>query len=94
MTDARSEGSNFGLILAIVAVATIGGFLFGYDSGAVNGTQDGLKATFGLSEGGNGGAGGDGSTFNSAEELIACLAKVAAASQEPAARDAAEELHG
>ena len=54
MTDARSEGSNFGLILAIVAVATIGGFLFGYDSGAVNGTQDGLKATFGLSEGGLG----------------------------------------
>ena len=33
-------------------------------------------------------------TFNSAEELIACLAKVAAANQEPAANGAAEELHG
>ncbi|MBV9883698.1 MAG: sugar porter family MFS transporter [Sphingomonadaceae bacterium] len=54
MTDSRAESSNFGLILAIVAVATIGGFLFGYDSGAVNGTQDGLKAAFHLSEGGLG----------------------------------------
>jgi SP family sugar:H+ symporter-like MFS transporter len=42
------------LISAIVAVATIGGLLFGYDSGAVNGTQPGLKAAFGLSEGGLG----------------------------------------
>src|SRR6195952_898127 len=54
MTDTRSDGSNFGLILAIVAVATIGGFLFGYDSGAVNGTQGGLTATFNLSKGGLG----------------------------------------
>src|SRR3954449_12921305 len=54
MTHTKAEGSNFGLILAIVAVATIGGFLFGYDSGAVNGTQDGLKAAFHLSEGGLG----------------------------------------
>jgi SP family sugar:H+ symporter-like MFS transporter len=38
----------------IVAVATIGGLLFGYDSGAVNGTQPGLKAAFGLSESGLG----------------------------------------
>jgi SP family sugar:H+ symporter-like MFS transporter len=43
-----------GFIGAIVAVATIGGFLFGYDSGAINGTQDGLKAAFNLSEGGLG----------------------------------------
>jgi SP family sugar:H+ symporter-like MFS transporter len=43
-----------GLVLAIVAVATIGGLLFGYDSGAVNGTQAGLTQTFGLSEGGLG----------------------------------------
>ncbi len=39
-------------ISAIVAVATIGGFLFGYDSGAVNGTQEGLKTAFSLNEAG------------------------------------------
>jgi SP family sugar:H+ symporter-like MFS transporter len=43
-----------GFIGAIVAVATIGGFLFGYDSGAVNGTQEGLRTTFNLGEGGLG----------------------------------------
>jgi MFS transporter, SP family, sugar:H+ symporter len=48
-----SQG-NLGFIAAIVAVATIGGLLFGYDSGAVNGTQEGLKAAFSLSEGGLG----------------------------------------
>jgi len=58
MSDTRSAsppaGANIGFIAAIVAVATIGGLLFGYDSGAVNGTQDGLKAAFNLSEGGLG----------------------------------------
>lgn len=39
---------NLGFIIAIVAVATIGGLLFGYDSGAVNGTQAGLQAAFNL----------------------------------------------
>jgi SP family sugar:H+ symporter-like MFS transporter len=43
-----------GFIGAIVAVATIGGFLFGYDSGAVNGTQDGLRSAFSLSDSGLG----------------------------------------
>src|ERR1700744_5472569 len=38
------------LIAAIVGVATIGGFMFGYDSGVINGTQEGLKSTFDLSE--------------------------------------------
>ena len=51
----QARGSvNMGLVGAIVAVATIGGLLFGYDSGAVNGTQNGLKAAFALSEGGLG----------------------------------------
>jgi SP family sugar:H+ symporter-like MFS transporter len=54
MTEASPARANMGFIGAIVAVATIGGFLFGYDSGAVNGTQDGLKAAFDLSPGGLG----------------------------------------
>lgn len=54
MDEAHGSETNLGLIAAIVAVATIGGLLFGYDSGAVNGTQDGLKAAFGLSEAGLG----------------------------------------
>ena len=47
-----SEGSagkvNMAFIAAIVAVATIGGFMFGYDSGVINGTQKGLEAAFDL----------------------------------------------
>lgn len=46
--------SNRGVVARIVAVATIGGLLFGYDSGAVNGTQDGLRAAFALTEAGLG----------------------------------------
>jgi SP family sugar:H+ symporter-like MFS transporter len=41
---------NMAFIALIVAVATIGGFMFGYDSGVINGTQDGLKSAFNLSE--------------------------------------------
>ena len=48
------ERTNLGLVFAIVAVATIGGLLFGYDSGAVNGTQPGLKAAFALDDAGLG----------------------------------------
>ena len=50
----QTERANIGLIGAIVAVATIGGLLFGYDSGAVNGTQPGLRAAFGLDDAGLG----------------------------------------
>ena len=51
---AQEDQTNLGFIAAIVAVATIGGLLFGYDSGAVNGTQEGLRTAFTLSEGGLG----------------------------------------
>ena len=54
MTEASPARANMGFIGAIVAVATIGGFLFGYDSGAVNGTQEGLRTAFGLSDAGLG----------------------------------------
>lgn len=50
----EANRTNLGLIIAIVAVATLGGLLFGYDSGAVNGTQAGLKSAFALTEGGLG----------------------------------------
>nr|WP_309092088.1 sugar porter family MFS transporter [Phenylobacterium sp.] len=45
---------NMAFIGAIVAVATIGGFMFGYDSGVINGTQDGLEGAFNLSKLGTG----------------------------------------
>ena len=54
MTEASPARANMGYIGAIVAVATIGGFLFGYDSGAVNGTQEGLQRAFNLGDAGLG----------------------------------------
>ncbi|MBO9579283.1 MAG: sugar porter family MFS transporter [Sphingobium sp.] len=42
------ERTNMGFIFAIVAIATIGGFMFGYDSGVINGTQKGLESAFDL----------------------------------------------
>jgi len=54
MVEASPQRANMGFIGAIVAVATIGGFLFGYDSGAVNGTQQGLRTAFNLGDAGLG----------------------------------------
>lgn len=50
MTEASgsAERVNMAFIAAIVAVATIGGFMFGYDSGVINGTQKGLESAFQL----------------------------------------------
>ncbi|MET0364490.1 MAG: sugar porter family MFS transporter [Sphingobium sp.] len=48
MEDGRTDTVNMAFIAAIVAVATIGGFMFGYDSGVINGTQKGLEAAFDL----------------------------------------------
>jgi len=47
---AGTDKVNMAFIALIVAVATIGGFMFGYDSGVINGTQEGLKSAFNLSE--------------------------------------------
>lgn len=66
MTAKAGQGANLSFVAAIVAVATIGGLLFGYDSGAVNGTQDGLKAAFSLSDAGLG--------FTVGSLLIGCTA--------------------
>ena len=68
---AGSARANMGFIGAIVAVATIGGFLFGYDSGAVNGTQDGLTQAFNLVPGSWSPSNGLG--FTVASLLIGCF---------------------
>ncbi|MES2272321.1 MAG: sugar porter family MFS transporter [Pseudomonadota bacterium] len=46
--EGSAEKVNMAFIAAIVAVATIGGFMFGYDSGVINGTQKGLESAFDL----------------------------------------------
>src|SRR5213082_424666 len=71
MTEASPQRANMGFIGAIVAVATIGGFLFGYDSGAVNGTQPGLTAAFGLVPGSF--SPENGLAFTVASLLIGCF---------------------
>lgn len=48
MSEGSAEKVNMAFIAAIVAVATIGGFMFGYDSGVINGTQKGLESAFDL----------------------------------------------
>jgi len=50
MNQAAGSGENTRLIVLISVVATIGGFLFGFDSGVINGTQDGLHQAFRSSE--------------------------------------------
>lgn len=61
-----AAGGNFALITAIVAVATLGGFLFGFDSGVINGTVDGLRLAFDSDDVGTG--------FNVASMLLGCAA--------------------
>jgi MFS transporter, SP family, sugar:H+ symporter len=56
--------TNFAFIILITLVATIGGFLFGYDSGVINGTVKGLQAAFHSDSVGTG--------FNVASLLLGC----------------------
>ncbi|HMW71145.1 MAG TPA: sugar porter family MFS transporter [Cellvibrionaceae bacterium] len=44
--SSAQPSENFVFILLISCVATIGGFLFGFDSGVINGTVEGLKVAF------------------------------------------------
>lgn len=62
--DKAHTGANMALISAIVAVATLGGFLFGFDSGVINGTVDGLRIAFDSDDVGTG--------FNVASMLLGC----------------------
>ncbi|GGA43239.1 hypothetical protein GCM10011395_11910 [Sphingomonas psychrolutea] len=66
MTESSAGRINVAFIGLIVAVATIGGFMFGYDSGVINGTQEGLDKAFNLSELGTG--------LNVGAILIGCAA--------------------
>lgn len=50
MAGSQAGIQNSVFIILVVAVATIGGFMFGYDSGAINGTQAGLKHAFDLND--------------------------------------------
>src|ERR1700722_7884238 len=61
---ADTAAANMLFVFAIVAVATIGGFMFGYDSGVINGTQDGLQQAFSLTKFETG--------FNVAALLVGC----------------------
>ncbi len=46
----QAEQANLFQIILISVIATIGGFLFGFDSGVINGTIDGLSAAFAESD--------------------------------------------
>lgn len=55
---------NLKFVVLISCVATLGGFLFGFDSGVINGTVDGLQAAFHSDSVGTG--------FNVASMLLGC----------------------
>jgi MFS family permease len=61
-----NSAENTRFIVLISCVATIGGFLFGFDSGVINGTVDGLRQTFQSSSAGIG--------FEVASMLLGCAA--------------------
>lgn len=66
MTSPAAPRHHFGFILLVSAVAALGGFLFGYDSGCINGTVTALQKAFNSSSLGSG--------FNVASMLLGCAA--------------------
>jgi SP family sugar:H+ symporter-like MFS transporter len=63
-TTQLQDAENTRFIILISCVATIGGFLFGFDSGVINGTVDGLRLAFRSSSAGVG--------FEVASMLLGC----------------------
>ncbi len=63
LADASASDNN-GFIIVISVIATLGGFLFGFDSGVINGTVGGLQAAFQSDSAGTG--------FNVASMLLGC----------------------
>ncbi len=55
---------NLGFVFVVSGTATIGGFLFGFDSGVINGTVEGLREAFQSDSAGTG--------FNVASMLLGC----------------------
>ncbi|GAC22836.1 D-xylose-proton symporter [Paraglaciecola mesophila KMM 241] len=58
------NNENTLMIILVSCVATIGGFLFGFDSGVINGTVDGLQGAFKSDNAGTG--------FNVSSMLLGC----------------------
>jgi SP family sugar:H+ symporter-like MFS transporter len=70
-SHANSSPGHFGQIILISCVAAIGGFLFGFDSGVINGTVEALQKSFNSSSVGAG--------FNVASMLLGCAGGALAA---------------
>ncbi|WP_440903654.1 sugar porter family MFS transporter [Catenovulum sp. SX2] len=67
----ETGGENTWFIIMVSCIATIGGFLFGYDSGVINGTVEGLQVAFNSDSAGTG--------FNVASMLLGCAVGAALA---------------
>jgi len=65
-TETRVGTDNLGAVIFYSAVAALGGFLFGFDSGVINGTVDALQGAFDSDAVGTG--------FNVASMLLGCAA--------------------
>jgi len=66
VSNADTKTNHTLYIIVISCIATLGGFLFGFDSGVINGTVDGLRGAFNSDSVGTG--------FNVASMLLGCAA--------------------
>jgi len=60
----KTSKNNLSRVIMLSAVASLGGFLFGFDSGVINGTVDALQGAFNSDAIGTG--------FNVASVLLGC----------------------